>query len=83
MNQAGVAAAAGMAMDASTAHFSSSLISANVVGAHAQGGSRLLEADDAMPLGIVFDRDVLLIENGTRFGVGTIPLPAPFEALPR
>ena len=76
-------AAAGMAMDASTAHFSSSLISANVVGAHAQGGSRLLEADDAMPLGIVFDRDVLLIENGTRFGVGTIPLPAPFEALPR
>lgn len=73
-------AAAGIAMDASTAVLTRSLIVRNTVGAHAQGGSVLVERADeeAAPLEIVFAPDVLLLENTTRLGVGTIPLPDPF-----
>ncbi len=76
-------AAAGVAMDASTAVLTRSLIVKNTVGAHAQGGSVLVEGveeEEAAPLQIVFSPDVLLLENATRLGVGTIPLPKPFEA---
>ncbi len=77
-------AAAGLAVDASTARITRSLIASNVVGAHAQGGSHLIEGEpSADPLAIVFGPDVVFTDNGTRVGVGTIPLPAPFDVLPR
>jgi hypothetical protein len=77
-------AAAGFAVDASGARLERSLIVGNVVGAHAQGGSRLVESSTgAGAREVVFGPDVLLLDNATRVGVGTIPLPAPFDVLPR
>ncbi|MBK6688830.1 MAG: right-handed parallel beta-helix repeat-containing protein [Deltaproteobacteria bacterium] len=78
-------ATAGLAMDNSTARLSRSLIVGNVIGAQVQGGSRLVEASDVAPspLDVVVASDVLLLDNQTRVGLGTIPLPKPFEALPR
>lgn len=78
-------ATAGLAMDNSTAHLSRSLIVANVIGAQVQGGSRLVEGGGAAPapLEVVIDPDVLLLENQTRVGLGTLPLPNPFEAVGR
>ena len=75
-------AAAGLAMDASSARITRSLVVGNVVGAHAQGGSVLVERADpaAEPpeLEVVLGSDVLLLDNVSRVGVGTIPLPDPF-----
>lgn len=77
-------AAVGIGFDGGAGTVSRSIIAKNAVGAHAQNGVTLVqrEGGELKDGEVAFTPDVLFLENGTRVGVGNIPVPSPFEDLP-
>lgn len=69
----------GLVFDASRGVVSRTVVADNRVGVHAQGGSKLVEADrvEAGELEVVVSRDSRFFGNETRVGSGAIPMPEP------
>jgi hypothetical protein len=67
----------GMIVDDAAATLSSSLVSSNAVGVHAQDGSTLAtgQADGGARAFLVSD-DTLFVGNAARYGLGVIPVPS-------
>lgn len=72
----------GLAASAGTLAFDRGALVRNGVAAHAEGGTRLVEAESgaaAEPLELRISRATRFVGNTTRLGAGTVPLPDPFR----
>lgn len=67
----------GIASSASGALVSHSTLSRNTVAVHVQDGASLFESDTASddPLAVAVSKDTQFVDNSTRVGSGTVPLP--------
>lgn len=70
----------GLTVAAAGAQVRQSTISRNVVGVHAQHGSTLMEGESGGDaLSLLISRDTRFVENATRVGSGSVPLPVVLE----
>jgi hypothetical protein len=67
----------GLASSAAGGLLSRATLSRNTVGVHVQDGASLVEADAASddPLAVAVSKDTRFVENTTRVGSGSVPLP--------
>ena len=70
-------AAIGLASSAAGGLVTRSVLSRNAVAVHVQGGASLVESDVASddPLSVAVSKDTQFIDNTTRIGSGSVPLP--------
>ena len=67
----------GLASSAAGGLLSRSTLSRNTVAVHVQDGASLVESDTAGddPLAVAVSKDTKFVDNRTRVGSGTVPLP--------
>lgn len=73
----------GLAFVGATALVGSTVIAGNLVGTHVQDGTMLRDVAAApellTPLEAAFTADALFLQNGSKVGVGELPLPPPID----